>query len=520
MNEQPNSAAVNPATLAVKLAAVAQRQAPKAAEELEKNPRLVEALWFIQWRSMQPGGLALFAEEIIRATDDNFATDVMRSIGKTRGEIYTFEELVRVWRSFPSAVITQWGQRMKPQLARLMSNADAMNRAELRRAGMDRQLVEYFTPEALSIFCESQAEENLAEELRDVCLRPGATFTNTGSITDALRKHARMPAFWYVQDLPAVLFAMMDRHAEKTLQRIAPTASVEAVWREMRFAVASRGLVTIEGATRFGKTEAVKTWTEAHPGRMRYFAVPPPARLNELHRAVAGAFGLPYTARTSAETVKDEVNYILEYGRIGVAADESHWLVPRRQREPVRLDWFRTHIVDKGTPSVLCLTEQFEKDMAEFTRQSTYNADQWLGRIKRALKLADGVSEADLLAVARKHLPGFSDALLRRVAGRAEQNPHFLATMQNVADRARFLAVEAGRMEITADDVELAMDDCAPSALRAGKAPKPQTEATRPATAKPSRPARAPLAAAPALTNLPLGRSVTPAEMADLAATD
>ena len=299
------SSAINPISLATKFAAVANRNAPAMAEELERCPRLVEALWFIQWRSIQPGGLRSLVADLMEHHSGHFVTKAMQEIGAPRGGVYTFKDLMTVWQSFPSeAWIRQDGpHRARPDLVKLMMNGEQMIFQALKREGMDTELARFFTPEFFQSVCLSEVEARLDDCLIRVCEVPGFTFAR-GETRWYGGSHA--PAdFWYVRDLPGALFSMMDSHAEETKDRIALTAVVKTIWREMDFAMYARGLVTIEGDTRFGKTEAIRTWTDAYPGRMRYFAVPSDGRLATMHWALAVAFGLSYGAKTSEATIRN-----------------------------------------------------------------------------------------------------------------------------------------------------------------------------------------------------------------------
>ncbi len=516
MSDLLPASAINPSSLAAKLAAVANREAPGFAAELDQCPRLVEALWWIQWKSIQPGGLPALVEELVRSSPERFVTKAMQDIGSPRGGLYSFHDMLAVWDSIPRGA---WARehgphREREDLMKLMANGRDMNFQALKREGVDLELAHFFTPEFFQSICIKEAILSLAGCLRDLCEKNEFTFANGNPV--ARWDFTREPDLWYIPDLPSALFAVMDGHAEHTKSRIASTEVVKIIWREMDFAIFARGLVTINGDTRFGKTEAIRTWTDAYPGRMRYFAVPPNGRLSDMHRALAVSFGLPYGSKTNEAVIKDQINFILQFGRIGIAADESHFLLPTRNAEPRRLDWLRTQIVDKGTPCVLSLTPQFTAALSRF---SSYNAAQWLGRTKRSVILRDSLTEDDLVAVARKHLPGFTRAFLKRVAGQALRSHHLLAALQNVAERARWIAQEAGRAQWIAADVSQAMEDCLPQAAGASL-PPPGMEAD-PTPAASSRTTRPTLASRPLTAAfLPPSRAVTPAIEASLAATD
>ena len=55
-----NSLAVRPELIAEKLRAIRNLEEPRLSNEVREQPRIPEMLFFLQWRSMQPGGLPKF----------------------------------------------------------------------------------------------------------------------------------------------------------------------------------------------------------------------------------------------------------------------------------------------------------------------------------------------------------------------------------------------------------------------------------------------------------------------------
>ena len=58
----------------------------------------------------------------------------------------------------------------------------------------------------------------------------------------------------------------MDSHAQRARQGIAMTEVALKVFDALEYAWSEKALVQITGDSRFGKTEAVKTWCMMHPG--------------------------------------------------------------------------------------------------------------------------------------------------------------------------------------------------------------------------------------------------------------
>jgi DNA transposition AAA+ family ATPase len=63
---------IAPEALALKLQAVRNLEFLDVAEQLQTQPRLVEALWFLQAMSLKPGGLGSFAERLVAASEHRF----------------------------------------------------------------------------------------------------------------------------------------------------------------------------------------------------------------------------------------------------------------------------------------------------------------------------------------------------------------------------------------------------------------------------------------------------------------
>lgn len=69
------------------------------------------------------------------------------------------------------------------------------------------------------------------------------------------------------------------------------------------------------------------------------------------------------------------------------------------------------------------------------------------------------LSRGDLLAVARIHLPKIDSQLAALIAARAQGSDSYLAAIEVIAKRARYLATKAGRA-VGLDEIEAAINDC------------------------------------------------------------
>ena len=247
----------------------------------------------------------------------------------------------------------------------------------------------------------------------------------------------------YFPSLVETILEFMDRHRERTLKRIAPTAVTEKVFDALDYAKDERGMVMIDGDSRFGKTESVKAWCESVPGLARLVNVPSSNPLTDLVRRVADAFGMAHTYHTNQTELKARVEFVIRHSEIFLVADEGAFLLPQtygRTTAPARLNWVRTEIVDQGLPFAVVVTAQvrtddagrvlernnvFRLEAAKFIRKTGYVMEQFLGRAahnfpaRRTLRKGPGCRGADSLSRNERRLSG----LYRRASNGERELP-------------------------------------------------------------------------------------------------
>jgi hypothetical protein len=90
--------------------------------------------------------------------------------------------------------------------------------------------------------------------------------------------------------------------------------------------------------------------------------------------------------------------------------------------------------------------------------------------------LPDELPDLDTLAVVKRHLPWCSEGVMLRIAGRATKSPSFLKAIEDLADRARWLARKDARQTPTEADVLRAIEETLPeleSMLSQATTPEP-----------------------------------------------
>lgn len=96
--DMPMPGMIRPERLASKLAGVRREKYLGLADEMMEEPRFLEALWFVQFMSMQPGGVAKFAEELAAFIAPRVGTASMQQFGL---RAYTLTECEKVWHEIP-----------------------------------------------------------------------------------------------------------------------------------------------------------------------------------------------------------------------------------------------------------------------------------------------------------------------------------------------------------------------------------------------------------------------------------
>jgi len=463
--------AISPDLLAAKLAHAENLERPDLAKRLETDPGLVELLWFIQWRSFQPGGLNQFVADLIATCPDRFITSAMRAAGPPHKERYTLAQCWPIWRQswdgrgWTAADAKQYQMTTWPWPTGLNDfttwlalhfDPDLTLEQIERGRNCDKQAilqgVEHFNWPFLKAHCLARAEADLPSYLRDLCAE----------------KSTPLDGPTYCPDLLSLIADYMSRHADTAGLRLAETEVTRKVFDGLEYAHSERKFIRIEGNARFGKAESVKTWCLRYPGRARLVTVPCSNRDSDLIRAVADALGMIVSPGAGSYALREKVEFIIRHGRLGWVFDESHFLFPTRygpHTTPTRLNWLRQQIVDLGLPCVLVATPQaYEGQRARFDRATRYNMEQWTGRISRRIQLPNELEESELLAVAKLHFPAFPDAGLRIAVGAALKSNSYLKAIEDVATLAQWKARQRHSNAVKTCDLEAAILEAIPGA--------------------------------------------------------
>jgi len=452
---------IRPEIVASKLAAAANLAEPALAEEFAAEPRRVELLWFLQWQSMQAGGLKKFALDLLAEFPGRIGPSAL--LKAVPGEL-SHAQCLEIWHGLPRDYKDSISQGEGWRVDGLLEHEQNCPKPENTTAVIARLNRQAF----LDIATEA-AREKLAPYLEFLCNEISCSLGD------------RRP--WYFFDILPTLFAAMDSHAQRAVQSIAMTEVALKVFDALDYSWQEKTLAQITGDSRFGKTEAVKAWCKMHPGRARLVSTPFSNCDADLYRSVADALGIQHDFKTPLRRLKETVEFTVRHSGLLFVFDESHFLFPTRFSKntvPMRLNWIRTRMVDCNVSVVLVSTPQDYRHAADkFIRETQYNFAQFLGRIMHQVTLPNELEHDDLLAVAKIHCPEMDVDFQELIVAKAMQSESYLHTVQAIGKRARYLARRDAHPEITLADVTLAIAEVIPAS------------ATAPAAAAVARPAPA-----------------------------
>jgi hypothetical protein len=439
---------IRPEILAQKLDALRNFAAPTFAAAVAACPRLIELLWFIQWFSLQPGGLPKFVERFLALCGNRIGTGVMHRIGKT-DEPYTAQERQEVIESIPEwTMLKVFGrQEENPHVSEILNEFNNEMRGEdsyglAPRGRPNLALVNKRNHAYFYGCCDEIAMTALPDGLFRFCTKPDAV----------------LPDAWYFADLQGALMEMMDAHKAGAEQRLPKTIIAEIVHETMDFAWEYRTMAELIGDSRFGKTESIKTWCDMYPGRVRLVKTPCDNLDRSLLEALAKAAGIEVTLNLTGRELKTKVEYVLTHSGLMWVFDEAAWLLPQRytaKTVPMRLNYVSSQILENGCPVVLVKTPQYFDEAAKtFEKVTCFNMVQFRSRIKRSVELPKELPEKDLYAVVDAWLPGLFAGGSKRIVGVALSSETYLSAVENIATNAGAVAKKKGHAQIQPDDLE------------------------------------------------------------------
>jgi hypothetical protein len=477
--------------LAAKIEKLENFELPELFDEFSEEPRLIRALWFLQWVS-QPtnyaGGLSKFATELINASRDRVGTARMVKCGSA--DSYHLRHAVEVFGEFPSSVRRAlFGSNTYLFEAAFLPGAaeeiwhndepgDRERAVAEHREELTGLLLAEVKPATLrSILC-SHAADNLAEYFKELCELPHVSFRPREN------SHG---APWYFVDVANALLAFIEVRANALGKRVAQTEITQLISRWTAKSRSTRRPVTIAGSSRFGKTETIKLIAESDPGNCRLVNTPATNAVSDLLREVAKSLGLEVGPGSAGYALRERIDYVLRFSHLQFFFDESQLLLPAvysRNTTPARLNWVRRSIMDQDIPAVfVCTPQSYLPAKQRFVKATGFAMEQFDERMLKTVHLPEELSEGDLLAVARIHFGELAEDYLRYVVDTVlatERN--FVSDIEKIATLAKDNAREQGRNRPKFADIEAAIADVLPTAapIQPAQKVRPKTPMQRP----------------------------------------
>lgn len=402
-----------------------------------------ELIWFLQYVSHQSGGLKAFVERLIIERPEHFATEAMRTHGIKEGQTCK-AALVRVLRESMQGVHDEFLLKGEHELIACLSNDEDRLNAQADRAAQARP-VSYPASKFLA-HCRRAASNELVTRLQELCLDPQASLAAEGP--------------WYCPQLLAVLRESLNTWRESHAAACVVTGLGKRVGETLDYAAETARLVLIDGAARTGKTHAAQRWCEQRPGRARYVQVPSSNDEIGFLIAIARALGVSVESSPKAHKLRTRIEGTLHGRDLMLVFDEAHYCWPQsnyRHAKPVRINWIMTALVNQGVPVALVTTPQFLNSQKATETHTAWTSEQFTGRIGHYEKLPDRLDVHDLAAVASALLPEGDKRAVEMLVEYARTSQKYLAGIDAVVSRARYLAKRDARERVTTADIKLAI---------------------------------------------------------------
>ena len=297
--------------------------------------------------------------------------------------------------------------------------------------------------------------QNLEEFIVDLCINPRIHFSAPGDELDfsgieedsaieenpeLSQRDFRQARLDYFRDIIGALFEYKARHEAEVRENFQLTAIGKKIWETLDFALASRGMVLLDGLEGRGKTEAVKAWCAGHLGTVRFVSLKGITSKTTAFREIARSLGIASSYTRTAPEMQTRIEDVLKRSKILLVVDEAHFAFSQSRRmssRPELIDWIDTAIVNRGVGLALVTTPQFIVCMTRAADQVEWNYRQFRRRVKRWVELPKNNSEADIKAVAQNVFKTANTKMISLIVGYALLSKRDLSAVGDVADEVR-----------------------------------------------------------------------------------
>jgi len=424
-----------------------------------------ELVWFVQYLSHQDGGLAAVATELLKKYLHRLGTAAMLKSESQKN--FSAAEVAAIRQEIPRELRRRFPLRGETKSA-ISAISDSKQYLRIRGQAENSRRIRDKAAVALDRYemIVTGREDELDIQEREEAKKNPASYP-VATFRDLCRQAAeRGPAYdlneaapWYFSDLPNVL---REHHQQwvKDKSKIVVTALGKKVCAALDYTLHSRSLSLLEGNPRLGKSFSARAWCLQHPGKARFIEIPATNDDASFFRALARGLGLGNFLKYKVAEIRERVESVLLAGDLLLVLDEAQRLWPQRNLRygfPSRILWVMT-LANAGVPVCLVSTPQFIQTQ-KVLEKTGWNSAQLTGRIGHYEFLPTKLDDSDLMAVGRSVLPEASEEVLKALAIYARTSDRYLAAVDSIAKRAKYIAQLDARPNCTTADIRTAMKE-------------------------------------------------------------
>ncbi len=373
----------------------------------------------------------------------------MRKFGMKSGQVYSASQVKQVRKEIDGQAFPLKGE-LDPDRENHLIMFAPDSEYHARREDLEYEASFHPASYAASDFvkcCRDAAGTGLEKHLLSLCLDPALPIAEG--------------FLWYFPTLVSTLREAQSKWIAKR-SGDAVTSIGGKIAGALDYGMESGRLVIIDGLPRIGKSHAAKAWCNLHPGRARYVECPSTNDDFSFFRAIAMSLGVSINLKSKAQELRNRIEETLQGGDLALVIDEAHYAWPQshyRNTTPVRINWLMTALVNHGVSVSLVTTPQFFRSQKAIENATCWTAEQFIGRIGHYEKLPDSLSPDDLRGVASALLPDGNSDSIKALVLYAQSSRKYIAGIDALVNRARFICQKEQRQKIEFRDVKRAIQE-------------------------------------------------------------
>lgn len=477
-------------------------------------------VWFIQWKSLQDGGLKRFAHELLRFPGGELGSPTMFRLGfdaETYFSGATFDTICEEIGEFPLERRSDLERKRESVVAQIRDWADS------RATSYDCTIPDVDQEKAERLFQQDLQRDRELVRLSHL-LDPEHRRQSAATFLYACRVRAlKLPKLLYrlctepaadwnppfVRDLSQALETALAAHSLAASTGSAATKIRDIVSDAIEFACASKGLVVINGAERIGKSAGAQMWCSANPDKARLVALTADTDRLLFYREIFDALGCGDPDDETGSSLRRGIRDTVQNGDLALVFDEAHCLFGLSAKASIkRIEYIRTEFVNRGIPVVLIITPQFANRLSDLEKTTSFNVNQLRGRVSRWVDLPAKPARRDIECLCRYCIPGLNEASVDLLASFATESDYPFAAVRTAATELRRLVDSGKHAAATEEAVKTAIGFALFTSSRlVATIPPPPKATKRRRTAQPVTPAPMSPSTPPARPEHPSGNT-------------